>query len=259
MSNCTAQVTDVADAMILNRLFRQLFSKGVVCCYYFLPLSYVTKILRLSIKCINVSYGFICMSCPQILVSTSNRAPDKLYEGGLQRDLFLPFIDTLKVWVISHLLISMRCQLKFNMLVWSCLLLCTIAGKVHRAPHWICSRLSSIGFCMLPTFTSYHIWFLSLSLFWHLQSDIWSGRARFLFRRETLQYTSETEPPIFKWRWGTETTNCWSNYGKEITGLLVVFPSTPHKTHFLLLLNHDFAGSPWSKWLCVFSIWRSLW
>ena len=103
MSNCTAQVTDVADAMILNRLFRQLFSKGVVCCYYFLPLSYVTKILRLSIKCINVSYGFICMSCPQILVSTSNRAPDKLYEGGLQRDLFLPFIDTLKVYELFHI------------------------------------------------------------------------------------------------------------------------------------------------------------
>ena len=54
------QITDIADAMIVGRLFQVLFDQGVT------------------------------------VITTSNREPDDLYKHGLNRQLFLPFIALIR-------------------------------------------------------------------------------------------------------------------------------------------------------------------
>ncbi|MGR3377721.1 cell division protein ZapE [Salipiger abyssi] len=66
------QITDIADAMLVGRLFEQLFEAGTV------------------------------------VVTTSNRVPDDLYKNGLNRQLFLPFIALIKERLVVRELASER-------------------------------------------------------------------------------------------------------------------------------------------------------
>lgn len=60
------QITDIADAMIVGRLFEKLRAGGVS------------------------------------IITTSNRVPDDLYKNGLNRQLFLPFIEKIKTDMVVY-------------------------------------------------------------------------------------------------------------------------------------------------------------
>ncbi len=64
------QVNDITDAMLVGRLFDLLMEAGLT------------------------------------VVTTSNRVPDDLYKDGLNRDLFLPFIELIKTRLVVHELAS---------------------------------------------------------------------------------------------------------------------------------------------------------
>jgi len=89
------QVLDIADAMVIRRLFALLWDLGTVTAYVCVLYVSVCVFKCVDTSCPSVSHPYSCMP-GVIVVATSNRSPDELYKDGLQRDLFLPFIGQLQ-------------------------------------------------------------------------------------------------------------------------------------------------------------------
>jgi cell division protein ZapE len=101
-------VSDIADAMILARLFKALFAEGVT------------------------------------LVATSNVEPSRLYEGGLNRTLFLPFIDALSAHVDVALL-DARTDFRLEKLAGAPVYHHPLGTKAREALDFAFSRLTGQG------------------------------------------------------------------------------------------------------------------
>ncbi len=102
------QITDIADAMIVGRLFQYLFEMGVV------------------------------------VVTTSNREPQDLYKDGLNRPLFLPFIALIEDNMAVHELES-ETDYRQHRLAGTPVYFCPADAKASRAIEAIWQELTGGG------------------------------------------------------------------------------------------------------------------
>lgn len=101
-------VNDIADAMILGRLFQAMFANGVV------------------------------------IVATSNVAPDELYKDGLNRQRFVPFIDLIRERCETFEL-DARTDYRLEKLASAPVYIAPLGSKAERAMEAAWTRLAGNG------------------------------------------------------------------------------------------------------------------